>query len=162
MVLFYENAWRMNLGETKLIVAWMFGLGNVLFRMLAPVIIYPLTYFRGASLTERALSCLMPFFAWYGIQLYWASGVFSIGETIYYGLSSAFLFSFFNVVTMMGICEVFCRRHVKKQYQKQTVWSPGAVAAILSGPIGTVVLLVWGGGTHWFYFYQEGYKLFFH
>jgi hypothetical protein len=162
MKLFYENAWKLNLGEAQTVVAWGFGLGNELFRPLVPIIAYPIAYFRGASLTERALACLMPFFVWFGYQLFLAAGVFSIGETVYYGFSSAFLFALCNVISVMGVCEFFCRWRVQKRDPEQKIWSFGAGAAVLSGPVAVFVLMIWGGGTHWFYVYQEGYKLLFH
>ena len=162
MKLIYETTWRLNLGEVKNTLSWFFGLGNEIFRMAAPIIAYPIAYFRGATPKERILACLTPCLGWYFYQLYLAFGVFSLGETLYYGLSSACLFSFFNTLSVMGVCELICRNRLKKRGEVIKTWNPIAIGSIFLGPASAFLMLVWGGGTHWFYIYIEGYKFLFH
>ena len=42
------------------------------------------------------------------------------------------------------------------------VWTPLPLSAILSGLAALYLMMLWGGGVHWFYFYQEGYLALFH
>jgi hypothetical protein len=132
-----------------------------IFRVFTPVIIYVIACPRGASLAERVVASMMPLFGWAAYQLYLAAGVFSIGETIYYGFSSAFLFAFCVLISVIGLCELVFRLTVKQHHlTKNRVLGP--IIAILMGPLSVFVLMIWGGGVHFFYVYQEGYKLLFH
>ena len=161
MNLIYANAWKFDLGGANTFISWVCGLGDVIFRVLTPVIIYLITCPRGASLAERVIAGMMPSFGWAVYQFYLAIGVFSVGETVYYGLSSAFLFVFFVLISVTGLCELVFR--LTSKYNRQTKKRLlGPVLAILMGPVSVFVLMVWGGGVHFFYVYQEGYKLLFH
>ena len=62
----------------------------------------------------------------------------------------------------MGACEIFFRFWYGKQGQLENVRFLGLVIAFIAGLTGIFILLFWEGGTRWFYFYQEGYKLLFH
>jgi len=162
MTTVYDNAWKLGMPALQEAVSWLCGLGGELFRGLAPLIAYPLAYFRGAAPAERAAASLGPFLAWWLLQVTVAAGVFSSGEAVYYGFSQNYLLSLFVTVSVMGVCELICR-WVRKRRGGAVgkVWTPAPVAAILSGPVAAFVLIVWGGGVHWFYLYQEGYKLLF-
>jgi len=162
MTVVYANAWKWGMPGLQRALSWLCGLGGELFRGLAPLIAYPLAYVRGATPAERVVASLAPFLAWWVLQVTVAAGVFSTGEAVYYGFSQNFLLSFFVTVSVMGICELVCRRVWKGEGAGGKVWTPGPVAAVLSGPAAVFVLVVWDGGVHWFYLYQEGYKLLFH
>lgn len=161
MNLTYANVWKFDLGGANTVISWVCGLGDIIFRVLTPVIIYLITCSRGASLTERVIAGMAPSFGWAVYQLYLAIGVFSVGETVYYGLSSAFLFAFFVLISVTGLCELVFRL-TAKQHHRTKKRLLGPVMAILMGPLSVFVLMVWGGGVHFFYVYQEGYKLLFH
>jgi len=62
----------------------------------------------------------------------------------------------------MGACEVFFRFQYGKHGQLQNARYIGPVISVAAGIPGIFILVFWEGGTCWFYFYQEGYKLFFH
>lgn len=162
LTLAYANAWKLGAPGLQSAVSWACGLGGELFRPLAVLIAYPLAYFRGASLPERALAAMAPFLAWWGLQVGIAAGVFGPGEALYYGFSQNYLLGFFLGLSLMGTCELACRWARKRRGGGGKVWTPGPVAAILSGPVAVYVVILWGGGVHWFYGYQEGYKLLFH
>lgn len=161
MNLIYANAWKFELGGVNTVISWTCGLGDIIFRALTPLIIYVIACPRGASLTERVVASMMPLFGWAAYQLYLAAGVFSIGETIYYGFSSAFLFAFCVLISVIGLCELVLR-WTAKQHRLKKSRVLGPIIAILMGPLSVFVLMIWGGGVHFFYVYQEGYKLLFH
>jgi hypothetical protein len=160
MKLLYMNAWKFDLGIVNTAISWVCGLGDLLFRIFTPLIVYLIAVPRGATLVERISASFMPTFGWIVYQLYVASGVFSIGETIYYGFSSAFLFCLFTVVSAIGLCELVLRllRRLSLKEERRYL---GPILAILTGPLAIFLLMIWGGGVHFFYVYQEGYKLFF-
>lgn len=160
MNLIYANAWKFDLGGINTVISWVCGLGDLIFRVLTPLIIYAIACPRGASLAERVVASMVPSFGWAAYQLYLAAGVFSIGETVYYGFSSAFLFVFCVLISVMGLCELVCRLTAKQHRQTKNRLT-GPILAILMGPLSVFVLMVWGGGVHFFYVYQEGYKLLF-
>lgn len=162
MTIAYEYAWKLGAPGLQKALSWLCGLGGELFRALAVLIAYPLAYFRGATLAERAIASSTPFLAWWILQVIIAAGVFSTGEALYYGISQNYLLGFFVTLSILGICEVICRWVRKRRGGGGKVWTPGPVAAILSGPATVYIVIIWGGGVHWFYFYQEGYKLLFH
>jgi len=162
LTLTYENAWKLGAPGLQKAVSWACGLGGELFRALAVLIAYPLAYVRGASLWERALASLAPFLAWWLMHMIIAAGVFGAGEALYYGISQTYLVSFFVALSLMGASEIACRRVRQRRGGGVKVWTPGPVAAVLSGPAAVCVVMLWGGGVHWFYGYQEGYRLLFH
>lgn len=161
MSLIYAKAWKFDLGGVNTFISWVCGLGDVIFRVLTPLIVYAVACPRGASLAERVIASMVPTFGWAAYQLYLAAGVFSIGETVYYGFSSAFLFIFCVLISVIGLCELVFRLTGRQhRYTKKRLTGP--ITAILIGPLSVFVLMVWGGGVHFFYVYQEGYKLLFH
>ncbi len=97
---------------------------------------------RGASLKEKIVASMLPSFAWAAHQLYLVAGVYSLGETVYYGFSSAFVFVFCLVISSIGICElVFRMISPEQQLGKKKVLGP--VMAILMGPLS--VFFCWSG-----------------
>lgn len=55
-----------------------------------------------------------------------------------------------------------CRWGYRYKYQEQVEvvrWSH--LAGIVAGFASMYLALFWDGGVHWFYLYQEGYKLLF-
>ena len=61
-----------------------------------------------------------------------------------------------------GLCEIICRWWTRgKNGAAIKIVPRGAVISILVGLVGVYVVMVWGGGVHWFYLYQQGYKALF-
>jgi hypothetical membrane protein len=159
----YGTAWKFLPPGTLPFVAWTCGLGGALYRiLLAPLIVYPIAYPRGASLLERMVICVIPMAGWSAEQLYLASGVFSVGETVYYAFSSGFMLLLSCLFMEMGVCEMLFRFRYGKQGQQKNTRYLGPAIAVAAGMAGIFILLFWEGGTRWFYYYQEGYKLLFH
>ena len=67
-----------------------------------------------------------------------------------------------GLIMELGASEVFFRFQYGKRGQLKSARYLGPAVSIVAGISGIFVLLFWEGGTRWFYFYQEGYKLFFH
>ncbi|MBU0735413.1 MAG: hypothetical protein KKG10_14805 [Proteobacteria bacterium] len=157
----HQSLWQMVPPEVHRRLAWVSGMGSLLLIGFGPLIAWPVAYFRGAVFWERVIAGLMPGLAWWFRELYTASGVFSPGETIYYAFGSAFWVPFFVAFAMMGLAELICRARARRKGIVLRVWTPLPVAAILACPVAVFSMAVWGGGVHWFYIYQEGYKALF-
>jgi len=156
----HTHAWKLGIPLVTLLAGWLCGLGGFLLVLLSPLFIYPLSYFRNASLMERSLTALTPMMAECGYHTFLAGSVFPLGKTLYYGIGPIFLVILVANLMLMGICEIFCRLRVRSR-QRVRVWTPGPPIVILAGPPALWLLLLWDGGVHWFYIYQEGYKLLF-
>ena len=158
----YGIGWKILPAEALPAIAWTCGLGGALYRMLlVPLVAYPISYPRGSSLLERVAICAIPMVLWSAEQVYLAAGVFSAGEAIYYALSTGPLLLLSCLCMGMGVCEIGYRSWYGKRGQQGNTRFLGPVIAVVFGIAGIYILLLWEGGTHWFYIYQEGYKLLF-
>jgi len=160
MEIAHAQAWKLGIPLITLLAAWTCGLGGFLLLFLSPLLMYPLAYSRNASLMERSLTALTPFLAECGFQTFIASQIYTTGEALYYSLGPIFLVVLFANLSVMGVCEILCRLRIKSRHIIR-VWTAGPFIAILCGPVAVWVMLVWDGGVHWFYLYQEGYKFLF-
>ena len=158
----YTNFWRLGIPALQEAVAWTCGFGERIFIVLAPLLALPLAYFRGARGWERLAAGFVPFLAWWLVELYHAGGVFSPGETIYYAFGSPAMVFGFQVTAVSGIAEILCRIRDRRRGTQIKVWTPLPLGAILSGLAVLYLMMLWGGGVHWFYFYQKGYLALFH
>jgi hypothetical protein len=162
-LLVYFNAWRIDNDFLHWIVAYIFGLLLFISIGFGTLLVYPLMYFRGASGGERVLGSLITPIIWTIKELVRVSEFFTLGESLYYGLSSIFLLIFLGNFGLMGIIELLCRQRIKKRIDPATrVITPLPVIAILIGLAAMYIIFIWGVGVHWFYIYQEGYKALFH
>jgi len=65
-------------------------------------------------------------------------------------------------VGLLGIAEIACRwRQRSRSGHPRRVISTGPVVSVCFMLAAVYVLLLWGLGVHWFYIYQEGYKILF-
>lgn len=130
-------------------------------------IIYPILFFRGASLKERVIGSYAVLMVWVCAEIFRVSGYFTAGESVYYAFSPMPLGLMVFQVGYISLSEMICRWRLKKRGVR-------AIRIFTIGPlIGVGVLLVmnylmifWGvpeesPGTKWFYIYQEGYKALF-
>jgi len=158
----YTYFWQLGFPALQETVAWVCALGERIFVVLAPLLAYSLAYFRGARGWERLAAGFVPFLAGWFLEIYHASGVFSPGETAYYALGSPFLVFAFQVLAMSGVAEIICRIRNRSRGGQLRVWTLLPLSAILSGLAALFLMMIWGGGVHWFYIYQSGYLALFH
>lgn len=123
--------------------------------------VYPIMYMRGSPLRERVAGALilpLVYAIWAMLQ---ATAYFPAGEAIYYGFNPLTFGSVFLQVGLMGIAEIGCRWWRRRQGAQIAVARWTHVTAIVVGMAALYVTLLWDGGVHWFYVYQEGFKLLF-
>jgi hypothetical protein len=129
---------------------------------LSGLVLYPVMYFRGASLAERIGGCFVTPLAYVVKEIIRVNQFFTLGESLYYALSSIVLGALLIQVGLQGLAELICRALYRKRYGtpvKVFTWQP--LVAIAITLVTLYVMLLWDGGVHYFYFYQEGYKLLF-
>lgn len=150
-----------NVGAYRLINNLLFAL-QFLILLFGSLFIYPVMFFRGASLGERmAGSLAVPL-----VQMVWAmtrsTAFFPVGQAIYYGFNSVAIGSVFVQLAWIGLAEILCRwRYRRKSGKRVTVLKWPYLLGIVAGLLAIYLTLFWDGGVHWFYLYQEGYKLLF-
>ncbi len=126
------------------------------------LIVYPMMYFRGAGLPERTIGAMVTPLAFIIKEVYRVCEFFTIGESLYYAFSSMILLLVFGQAGLLAVSEMICRYiDARKRGAHTPVVTPLPVAGIVFSLVWLYVLLIWGLGVHWFYIYQEGYKLLF-
>ena len=145
----------------RIIMNTLSGLRFVLL-LFGSLVIYPIMFFRGATLIERVIGSLvvpLAYMLWAMVQ---ATAYFPVGESIYYGFNSIAFGSLFFQFALLSIADIFCRWWVRRKHQARLdiVRWPHMIG-ISAGLTSIYVSLIWDGGVHWFYLYQEVYKLLF-
>lgn len=115
-------------------------------------LIYPLSFVRGASLTERVIGCLVTPLVWNGIEMYNVGQAFTLAESLFYGVNILSIGTVAGQFLIMGICDLFCRWKWRGAGERdKRALSPFAVLACLSGILGIYLVLVWreGVGLHY-------------
>jgi hypothetical protein len=143
---------------------WMNG-GHVLIYLAyaaSTLVLYPVMVFRGASLAERILGCYVATLAYLLKEIIRVNEYFSLGESLYYGLSSIMLGGLVLQVGYLALGELISRALYRWRVDPTTrVVTWPALLGIAFALVSLYVLLIWDGGVHYFYLYQEGYKLLF-
>jgi hypothetical protein len=124
--------------------------------------VYPRMFFRGASVRERLLGAYLVPVAYILSEVVRVTEFFTLGESIYYAFSTMGLLTLSLQAGFLGLSEMVCRLALRRQTRQPvrvvTFWP---VAGLLFMLAAIYILVLWGMGVHWFYIYQEGYKLLF-
>lgn len=125
-------------------------------------LIYPVGFFRGASLTERFIGCLVTPLVWDGIEIYNATEAFTPLESLFYGLNILFLGTVAGQLVSMAVCDFLCRSWLRARRGEDThLVSPFSVFACAAGLIGLYFVLLWREGAGLMYLYVKMYKALF-
>ena len=130
---------------------------------LSALVLYPVLYFRGASLPERVLGCYVTPLAYVVKEVIRVNQYFTVGESLFYVLTSIIMGGLFIQVGLIGAGELISRLLYRRRFGipvRVLTWQPLAGIAVAAGALS--VMLLWDGGVHYFYVFQEGYKLLFH
>jgi hypothetical protein len=143
-------------------VATLSGIVMFLAIGFGPFLIYPLSFVRGASLTERIIGCLLTPLVWNGIEMYNMSEAFTPAESLFYGVNILFIGTLAGQFLIMGVCDFFCRVTERRGGGRDTkTISPFGVIATLSGILGLYLVLLWQEGTGLMYLFVKIYKALF-
>ena len=129
--------------------------------------LYPVLFFRGASLKERVIGSYAVLFLWVFVEIFRVNEYFTPGESFYYALSPMPFGLIVYQVGYMSLGEMICRWRLKKRgIPGRKIFTPGPLIGVAILLIMNYVMIFWGvpeesPGTKWFYIYQEGYKALF-
>jgi hypothetical protein len=161
-VVYLECAWRLEPGALRSFIAFSSAVLLLLSLGFGALYIYPTAFFRGASTGERLAACLVTPLVWNLKELVRVSEFFSFGETLYYGLNTAFLLTVFGALGQAGLCELVCRWRLGRRSERPIkILSPAPLVLVGVGLAAVYLLLIWGLGVHFFYIYIQGYKAIF-
>lgn len=111
---------------------------------------------RGATTLTRGVALLAAPAAYSLLAFDQATLVFSAGEALYYAVNPVWLAAVGSQAACAGVAELAWRlRHRRVA----AWWLPAAV--IVAGWTVTYATVLWDGGVHWFYVYQQGYRALF-
>jgi hypothetical protein len=148
--------------NTSATVATLSGIVMFLSIGFGTLLIYPMSFFRGATLFERVMGCLVTPLVWNGIEIYNTSEAFTPAEAIFYGLNILFLGTVSGQFIMMGVSDLCCRWIAGRRGKGERKQSPAfAVIAILFGITGVYFVLLWREGAGLMYLFVKIYKILF-
>jgi hypothetical protein len=140
-------------------VAFVAGLVYLFVLMGGSLIVYPVAFFMGARPWERVIACLVTPILWSVMEIIRVTEFFTLGESLYYGLNSQVLVFLAFASFEMGLCDMICRWWARGKGAAGTrIVTRATAGAVLCGLVVVYVIMIWGGGVHWFYLYQQGYK----
>ena len=157
----YNTAWRLDSQTLHRSLAAISGTLLFLSVTFGTLYVYPAAFFRGASLRERILACLVNPLLWAtkeNVRLYIS---YSFAECLYYYLNPLSIWLFLGIVTQMGLAEMFCRWRQTKSGEAVRILGPGPVAAFVIGLFLTISLFAWGQGENVYVMFLAGYRTLF-
>ena len=89
----YRNSRLISNDNLRHAVAAAFAVPYFLSIAFGALIVYPMSFFRGACTGERIVASLVTPAAWTLKEVFRVSAFFTIGESIYFGLNQIFLLS---------------------------------------------------------------------
>jgi hypothetical protein len=154
----YNLAWRL---ENHILHQFLAAVSGTVFFVsvtFGTLFVYPMTYFRGASLGERILASFANPFLWAtkeNIRLYIS---YSFAECMYYYLNPLNVWLVLGVVAQMGLAEMFCRWLRAKRGEEIRVFGAGSMAAFFIGLFLVIGLFAWGQGENAYVIFLSGYR----
>jgi hypothetical protein len=155
----YSNAHQVDSKALYHALALLAGVVQFSSVVLVGLLLYPLTYFRGATGPERLLACSTNLAVWVGVDTYNVSEAFPWGASLYYGVNiGAILFVW--MFAQMGVLELACRWGEKRRGIRGRVVTPLPLVPILLFLL-VVCFLAREGGAAYFNTLLDGYLLLF-
>jgi len=151
----YEVSWKY--GDSQFLYS-LFPLVAVLMFIsifFPSFFIYPYTYFKGARPWERIIASFIPLGVWMGKEILRIGSVFSLGESLYFGLNPIFIMLILFTFLQMGLCDPICRwRHKKRSPEKMKIFSRFTVILLFGSLLALFLDLAFALKIGFFYFEQ--------
>lgn len=140
----------------------LFAGTRFLLLLAGTLLIYPILYFRGATWPERVSGCFLLPLVYAITAMIRATSFFPLGHAIYYGFNPLMFGSTAIQIGLIGLMEIICRAIYRlRSGQSVRVVQWYLLASIIVGSAALYITLLWDGGVHWFYVYQQGFRLLF-
>jgi hypothetical protein len=161
--LIYNHAWRFldPLFHRPLAVVCVVVMGASI--TLGAALIYPVAFFRGASLRERMAACFLTPLSWTFKEMFMMPDSYSAAEKLYYAFSPLFLGVVSLTIIEMGIAEIICRAGAERRNGApvRRAFAPAPVIAVLAGMGAVYFFNVWGDRVGFWYLHQAFYQYLF-
>jgi len=157
----YNLAWRIDTHFIHQTLATISGTLLFVSVTFGALFIYPLAYFRGASLTERVAASLINPFLWATKECFRLLTSFTFFESLYYYFNPLTLWLLCGVFAQMGLVEIICRKKMKNQGHEITVMHPAALAVLSVSLFLVIFLYAWGQGENIYVIFLEWFRKFF-
>lgn len=157
----YMLSWRI---EQPFLHYWVAQVSGILFFVslgFGTFYVYRQTYFRGSGPGERILACFINPLAWVAKEVIVLTGIYSIGESLYFIVNPVNILLYSAVIAEIGLASLLTRRKARKLGYDVPSSKLPALAALVLGLASVIFPFVWGLGVHHFYVFQEGYKALF-
>ncbi len=138
----YEHSWKFKDNE---ILYFLSSFTNVLLFLsifFSVFFIYPISFFKGAGLKERTMASFIPLLVWMIKEIIRMKTVFSVGESLYFGLNPLFIFLILVTVFQMGISDFLCRVLLKKRSKEPVKIFPKPTVVLLLGSLISLFLFL--------------------
>jgi hypothetical protein len=154
----YNLAWRLAGPMLHHVLADIFGTLLFLSVTFGVCVIYPVAFFRGASLPERVIASLVNPFIWATKECIRMLGSFTLTESLYYYLNPLNVWLLLGIIAQMSLIEILLRRGRRKRGEEIRVLSVPVVATLVISVALVVGLFAWGRGENVFSYYLVLYK----
>ena len=157
----YNLAWRLDNHSVHRTLALVSG--TLLFLSVAcgAAIVYPLAFFRGASLKERIIASSVVPFIWMTKECVRLFISFSFLECLYYYMNPLNIWLLCGLCVEMGTAEMICRFRLRKRGEDVKIFAPLAAGAICVGLFIGILMFILGEGETFYARYLELYRFFF-
>ena len=129
---------------------------------LGALFVNTVSFFRGATFSERLVICLATPVVWCIKVLTDFAGIYSLGEFIFIFVHNLILGCPVVALLCMGVSEIWCRIIERRRTGDGSIriFSINNSMALLTG-FGLTFLMLWNGGHSYYYFYMDIYTLLF-
>jgi hypothetical protein len=155
----YLNACRIDSQALYHALALLAGAVQFASILLAAWVVYPVTYFRGATALERVIAGSTNLAVWVLIDACHLGEAFSWPESIYYGVNIGFVLFVWNFAGM-GVLELACRWKEKKRGRRGTILTIMPLLPLVLFLL-VVCFLSKDGGATYFNLLLDGYRFLF-
>jgi hypothetical protein len=157
----YNLAWRLDNHLIHHVLALVSGTLLFLCVAFGAAIIYPLAYFRGASLKERIIASSITPFIWMTKECARLYISFSLPECLYYYFNALNIWLICALGMEMAAAEMICRWTLRRRGEKVRVFGLSAVAVAGLSLAVFLLMFMMGQGETFYARYLELYRFFF-
>ena len=138
----YEHSWKLKDHAVLFKLTSYTTLLLFISIFFSPIYIYTVTFFKGAGLGERIAASLVPPVVWMVKEMIRIYTVFTLGESLYFGLNPMFIFLILFTFLQMGLSDLFCHWRLKRQAVATVKIFSAPTLALLGGSILLLILFI--------------------
>jgi hypothetical protein len=157
----YNLAWRLDNHLIHRALALVSGTLLFLSVAFGAAVVYPLAYFRGASLRERVIVSSITPFIWMTKECARLYVSFSFSECLYYYFNALNIWLICALCMEMAFVEMICRWVLRRRGEKVKVLGFSAVAVAGLSLAVFLLMFMMGQGETFYARYLELYRFFF-